>query len=243
MGAYDLVVVGGGPGGYVAAVRGAELGLKVACVEREERLGGVCLRIGCIPSKALLDSSEAYAHARGALADHGVVVGKKVGLDLGALMARKDRVVETLTDGVRKLLEGRGVEVVRGEARLAWPGRVEVRRGRRGAGVLEAGAVLLAAGSEPTELPALPVDGVRIVDSTGALAFDAVPKRLGVVGGGYIGLELGSVWARLGTEVTVLEALPRIAATLDGQVGRALERALRAQGLAFRVNTRVVSAR
>ncbi|MDW7710505.1 MAG: dihydrolipoyl dehydrogenase [Deferrisomatales bacterium] len=240
---FDLVVIGAGPGGYVAAARAAALGMKVACVEREERLGGVCLRVGCIPSKALLDSSELYAAARERLAEHGVGVGK-VTLDLAALRARKDRVVAELTDGVRKLLERGGVEVVRGVGRLAGPASVEVSPGRgKKKAVLSGRAVLLATGSEPVDVGAFPADGKRIVTSTEALDFDAVPKRLGIVGGGYIGLELGSVWARLGSEVTVIEALPRVAATADGQVGRALERSLRKQGLSFRLKTRVVEAK
>jgi len=240
---FDLVVVGGGPGGYTAAVRGAQLGLKVACVEQEERLGGVCLRVGCIPSKALLDSSELYAAARERAAAHGVKVGK-VGLDLGAMMGRKEGVVAALTDGVRKLLERHQVEILRGRARLAGPGSVRVQAGKgKKTQTLGAKAVILATGSEPADVPAFPADGKRIVTSTEALAFEAVPKRLGIVGGGYIGLELGSVWARLGAEVTVIEALPRIAATADGQVARALERALKQQGLAFRVKTMVVEAK
>jgi dihydrolipoamide dehydrogenase len=240
---FDLVVVGGGPGGYTAAVRGAQLGLKVACVEQEERLGGVCLRVGCIPSKALLDSSELYAVAREGSAAHGVTVGK-VGLDLGTMMGRKEEVVAELTDGVRKLLERHHVEIVRGSARLAGPGSVRVQAGKgKRAHTLGAKAVILATGSEPVAVPAFPADGKRIVTSTEALAFDAVPKRLGIVGGGYIGLELGSVWARLGAEVTVIEALPRIASTADGQVARALERALKQQGLSFRVKTRVLEAK
>lgn len=247
MARFDLVVIGAGPGGYVAAARAAQLGMKVACVERDERLGGVCLRVGCIPSKALLDSSELYAAARSRLAEHGIEVGK-VRLDLPTMLARKDRVVADLTGAVQTLLERAGVEIVRGAARLAGPHEVAVQPvgGKGGSdrrATVEARAVLLATGSEPVEVPALPVDGKRIVTSTEALAFEAVPKRLGIVGGGYIGLELGSVWARLGSEVTVIEALPRIVSTADGQVGRALERSLKKQGLSFRVKTRVVEAR
>jgi dihydrolipoamide dehydrogenase len=247
MAGFDLVVIGAGPGGYVAAARAAGLGMKVACVEREERLGGVCLRVGCIPSKALLDSSELYAAAGERMAEHGIGVGR-VRLDLKAMLARKDRVVADLTGAVQTLLERAGVEIVRGTARLAGPNGVAVEsaggKGRSKAGAtLEAKAVLLATGSEPVDVPAFPADGKRIVTSTEALAFDAVPQRLGIVGGGYIGLELGSVWARLGSEVTVIEALPRIASTADGQVGRALERSLKKQGLSVRVKTRVVEAK
>ena len=240
---FDLVVIGAGPGGYSAAARAARLGMKVACVEREERLGGVCLRVGCIPSKALLDSSELYRVARERMEGHGVKAGP-VRLDLGTMMARKDEVVAGLTDGVRGLLERSGVEVVRGTARLVGPGAVAVKpaKGKKAVS-LHGAAVLLATGSEPAPLPSIPVDGKRIVTSTEALAFAAVPRRLGVVGGGYIGLELGSVWSRLGSEVTVIEALPSVASTADGQVSRALERSLRKQGLSFRLETRVVGAK
>jgi len=239
---YDLVVLGGGPGGYVAAARAAQLGLRVACVEQEARLGGVCLREGCIPSKALLDSSE-YVHlARERFAEHGIGVGE-VTVDLPAMLARKDRVVEVLTDGVAKLLARRGVEVVHGSGRLTAPDRVAVSpAGGNAERELTARAVLLATGSRPAALPGLPVDGEQVVDSTGALALDRIPEHLVVVGGGAIGLELGSVWRRLGARVTVVEALPRIAATLDGQVGRTLARTLKKQGLDLKVGTRVAGA-
>ncbi len=241
MAGYDLVVIGAGPGGYTAAARAGELGLRTACVEREERLGGVCLRVGCIPSKALLDSSLRYAELRAGLAGHGIGVGG-VTLDLGAMMARKEAVVERLTDGVRKLLERAGVEVIRGEGRLVGPGRVEVAGPDGNRVVLEARTVLLATGSVPVELPGLPWDGQRIVSSTEALSFPAVPEHLVVVGAGAVGLELGSVWARLGARVTVVELLPGVAAGMDGQVARGLERALRKQGLEILTRTRVTGA-
>ncbi|GAB4255108.1 dihydrolipoyl dehydrogenase [Deferrisoma sp.] len=241
MAGYDLVVIGAGPGGYTAAARAGELGLRTACVEREERLGGVCLRVGCIPSKALLDSSLRYAELRAGLAGHGIGVDG-VTLDLGAMMARKEAVVERLTDGVRKLLDRAGVEVIRGEGRLAGPGRVEVAGPDGNRMVLEARTVLLATGSVPVELPGLPWDGQRIVSSTEALSFPAVPEHLVVVGAGAVGLELGSVWARLGARVTVVELLPGVAAGMDGQVARGLERALRKQGLEILTRTRVTGA-
>ncbi|HSH68940.1 MAG TPA: dihydrolipoyl dehydrogenase [Deferrisomatales bacterium] len=239
---YDLVILGGGPGGYVAAVRAAQLGLSVACVEREARLGGVCLREGCIPTKALLDSSE-YVHlARGRFAEHGIGVGE-VTVDLPAMMARKDRVVEALTDGVAKLLARHKVEVVHGIGRLAGPDRVAVTPADGGPErEITGGAVLLATGSRSAEIPSLPLDGERVVDSTGVLALDRIPEHLVVVGGGAIGLELGSVWRRLGARVTVVEALPRIAANLDGQIGRALARLLKKQGLDLKVGTLVTGA-
>jgi len=239
---YDLIVVGTGPGGYVAAVRAAQLGLKTACVEKSSRLGGVCLNVGCIPSKALLDSSEYYHLARDHFAGHGIKTGK-VGLDLAAMMVRKDNVVGELTANVRKLLEGNGIAIFHGTARLAGNGAVEVIPEEGKAFTVKGTSILLATGSAPVEVPGLAFDGERIVSSTEALAFDAVPKALGVVGGGYIGLELGSVWMRLGAKVTIIEMLPKIAASLDGQVGRTLDRILRKQGLTMRLKTRVKEAK
>ncbi|MDZ7579182.1 MAG: dihydrolipoyl dehydrogenase [Deltaproteobacteria bacterium] len=242
--AFDLVIIGGGPGGYVAAVRAAQLGMRVACVEKEPRLGGVCLRVGCIPSKALLDSSEYYHLAKARLAEHGIEIGKLT-LDLPAMLTRKDKVVEDLTDNVRKLLERHKIEIVHGTGRLAGSGRVAVqgdaeKDSRR---MLEAKSILLATGSEPVALPGLAFDGKNIISSSEALQLQTVPGRLGIVGGGYIGLELGSVWRRLGAGVTVIEMLPQIAATLDGQVGRTLHRSLKKQGFDFRLKTKVTGAK
>jgi dihydrolipoamide dehydrogenase len=245
---FDLIIIGAGPGGYVAAIRAAQLGLKVACVEKEPRPGGVCLNVGCIPSKALLDSSEYYHLARERLAEHGIRTGR-LKLDLPAMMARKEQVVRELTDNVRQLLEGNKVTVIQGTARLAGEDRVAVVAPGGGAEetagqqrILEARAVLLATGSESVSLPALPFDGERIVTSTEALRFPAVPKQLVIVGGGYIGLEVGSVWLRLGAKVTIIEMLPQIAALLDGQISRTLQRILSKQGLDFRLQTRVTGA-
>jgi dihydrolipoamide dehydrogenase len=238
---FDLIIVGSGPGGYVAAVRAAQLGLKTACVEKSASLGGVCLNVGCIPSKALLDSSEYYHLAKEHFAEHGVKTGR-VALDLAAMMARKNKVVGELTENVRKLLQGNQVEIIHGTARLSGRDRVEVASGRGKKRILTGKSILLATGSRPVELPGLTYDGNRIVSSTEALDFDTVPKNLGVVGGGYIGLELGSVWLRLGAKVTVVEMLPKIAPTLDGQVGRSLDRILRKQGFELRLKTRVVKA-
>jgi len=241
---YDLIVIGAGPGGYVAAIRAAQLGMRVACIEKEQRVGGVCLNIGCIPSKALLDSSE-YFHLAGThFKAHGIRL-QKVGLDLKAMMKRKDQVVAELTGNVQKLLEGHKVTVIRGTARLSAPDQVEVREGsgsRKGR-KLQAKSILLATGSTPASVPEIEFDHDRIVSSTEALAFTAVPKRLAVIGGGYIGLELGSVWQRLGAKVTIIEMLPRIAAALDGQTGRALERILKSQGLDLRTGTRVTGVK
>jgi dihydrolipoamide dehydrogenase len=239
---FDLVIIGSGPGGYVAAVRAAQLGLKTACIEKEARLGGVCLNVGCIPSKALLDSSEYFHLARDHFAEHGIQMGR-VKLDLAAMMRRKDQVVAELTENVRKLLAGNNIALIQGFGRLAGADRVEVAADGQKPQILNAKNILLATGSAPVLVPGLAFDGKRIVSSTEALSFDAVPSHLAIVGGGYIGLELGSVWLRLGAKVTVIEMLPRIAAGLDGQVGRTLDRILRKQGMVFRLGTPVKSAK
>src|SRR5262245_50939589 len=232
--AFDLVVIGAGPGGYVAAIRAAQLGKKVACVDKRRALGGTCLNVGCIPSKALLDSSELYAQARTRFSRHGIHVGELT-LDLPAMMARKDKVVKGLTDGVAGLFKKNKIKAFTGAARLAGPpgedGRVRVTvKGPAGEQALEAPAVLLATGSEPATLPSLAFDGTHIVSSTEALAFDKVPQHLIVVGGGYIGLELGSVWSRLGAKVTVVEFLPRILPLGDAEVAAQLHKSLVKQG-------------
>ncbi len=239
---YDLIIIGSGPGGYVAAVRAAQLGLKTACIEKASRLGGVCLNVGCIPSKALLDSSEYFHLAKNHFADHGIKTDNLT-LDLPAMMARKDKVVSDLTQNVRGLLENHQVEIIHGVARIAGPGKVEVSSEEEGARTLETKNILLATGSTPIEVPAMAFDEDRIVSSTGALDFEEVPKHLGIVGGGYIGLELGSVWLRLGAKVTVIEMLPKIGTTLDGQVARTLDRILKKQGFEFRLNTQVKEAK
>ena len=242
---FDLVIIGTGPGGYVAAVRASQLGMKVACVEKESRPGGVCLNVGCIPSKALLDSSEYFHLAQNHLADHGVQTGR-LRLNLPVMMARKEQVVKDLTENVGKLLAGNKVQIFQGTAKLTDKNRVEVKSdtGNPAKSIhLEASAIILATGSEPVTVPGLEFDGRHIVSSTEALSFDTVPKHLCIVGGGYIGLELGSVWRRLGSKVTVIEMLPKIAATLDGQVARTLKRFLTQQGIDFRLKTRVSEAK
>ena len=239
---YDLVVIGGGPGGYVAAIRAAQLGLRAACIERRATLGGTCLNIGCIPSKALLQSSEKFAEARRGLAEHGLILGE-VGLDLAAMMARKDSVVATLTRGVEFLFRKNKVDWLKGSARIAAPGRVALTGADGAASEVAARAIAIATGSESTRLPGLDIDEKRIVSSTGALSFDRVPERLAVIGGGYIGLELGSVWSRLGAKVTIVEFLDRILPNMDRELGPALQRILARGGVAFKLGTKVVAGR
>jgi dihydrolipoamide dehydrogenase len=238
---YDLVVIGAGPGGYVAAIRAAQLGMKVACVEKRATLGGTCLNIGCIPSKALLDSSELYELATHRFSRHGIKVDG-VGLDLPAMMGRKDQVVKELTQGVGGLFRKNKVEPVFGSAGITGPDSVRVALNDGGERAIEANAILIATGSVPIELPFLKFDGSTIVDSTGALAFEAVPEHLVVVGGGYIGLELGSVWKRLGSRVTVIEFLPRIVPIVDYELGNQLFKILQKQGIEFRLETKVTGA-
>lgn len=239
---YDLIVVGAGPGGYVAAIRAAQLGLRTACVEKRPSLGGTCLNVGCIPSKALLDSSELYHLAKERFSRHGIRVGS-IGLDIAAMLSRKDKVVKELTDGVRFLFKKNKIDAIFGVGRLTGPNSVAVRAGDGGETKLEADHILLATGSEPVALPFLPFDGQVVVGSTEALAFERVPEHLVVVGGGYIGLELGSVWKRLGSRVTVVEFLPRIVPLADVEIGAALHRSLIKQGLEFHLETKVVGAR
>ncbi|MBI5481123.1 MAG: dihydrolipoyl dehydrogenase [Deltaproteobacteria bacterium] len=237
---FDFVVIGAGPGGYVAAIRAAQLGLRTALVEKDATLGGTCLNVGCIPSKALLESSEQYHLARHGLGVHGVRCAD-VTLDLTTLMARKGAIVKQLTDGIPLLMKKHKVKVLRGVGLLRGTGRVTVR-GADGEQDLEAGAVCLAMGSVPMQVPSLPFDGRAIVSSTEALSWGTVPGRLVVVGAGAVGLELGSVWSRLGASVTVVEMLPRIAPFADAQMSSVLERALKAGGLAFRLETKVTAA-
>ncbi|MFL5269613.1 MAG: dihydrolipoyl dehydrogenase [Stellaceae bacterium] len=235
---YDVVIIGAGPGGYVAAIRAAQLGFKTACVDSRASLGGTCLNIGCIPSKALLQSSEKFAEAGHALAEHGVVVGD-LSLDLGAMMARKDKVVSTLTRGVEFLFRKNKVDWLKGRARIAAPGKVAVI-GSDGVGAeVEANSIIIATGSESTPLPGIDIDERRIVSSTGALSLDRVPRRLAVIGGGYIGLELGSVWARLGAKVTVVELLDHIVPNMDRELGTALQRTLARSGIEFKLGAKL----
>jgi dihydrolipoyl dehydrogenase len=234
--AFDVIVIGAGPGGYVCAIRAAQLGMKVACVERRATLGGTCLNIGCIPSKALLQSSEEFYHASHALKDHGVLVDS-VRLDLARMQARKAQVVSANVKGVEFLFRKNKVTWLKGTGRITGPGKVDVD----GTGY-DARHIVIATGSESMPLPGVEVDEKQIVTSTGGLDLDEVPGHLVVIGGGYIGLELGSVWRRLGAAVTVVEFLDRIVPTMDGEIAKAFERILTRQGMKFRLGTKVTGA-
>ena len=241
MAAYDVVIIGGGPGGYNAAIRAGQLGLKVACVEMRATLGGTCLNVGCIPSKALLHASELYEIARKDFAGLGIT--GQVGLDLTQMQAQKSDSVTGLTKGVEFLFKKNKVDWIKGMGRLDGPGRVAVTAADGAEQLLEAKAVVIATGSEPTRIPGIEVDQEFIVDSTGALAFKSPPKSLAVIGAGVIGLELGSVWRRLGAEVTVVEFLDRVIPGADGEVATAFQRSLTKQGMVFRLGQKVTGAK
>ena len=238
---FDLVVIGAGPGGYVAAIRAAQLGLKVACVDKRDTLGGTCLNVGCIPSKALLQSSEKYEEARHGLADHGVAVSG-VKLDLRAMMGRKDKVVDGLTKGIAFLFKKNKVTEIHGAARITAPGEVTVELSESGSQVLKTDRILIATGSESMPLPGVDIDEQKLVPSTGALTLGKVPKHFVVVGGGYIGLEMASVWGRLGAEVTVIEFLDRIVPVMDREIADEIFKTLQKQGMKFRLGTKVTAA-
>ncbi len=238
--AYDLIVIGSGPGGYVAAIRAAQLGMRVAVVEKMATLGGTCLNIGCIPSKALLDSSELYHQAVAGLGVHGITTSG-VTLDLPTMMARKDKVVKLGTSGLNTLFKKNKIDWVRGTARFADARRVVVRDGDKEQ-TLAGARMLIATGSEPSALASVPFDGERIVGSTEALVLPSVPKRLLVIGAGAIGLELGSVWLRLGAQVTVVEFLDRAVPMMDRQMGVALQKILQKQGMSFQFETSATGA-
>ena len=239
---FDLIVIGAGPGGYVAAIRAAQLGMKVACVEKRDALGGTCLNVGCIPSKALLNASEHYANAAGGkLAALGVNLGV-VKLDLNVMMAGKDEIVTGLTTGIDFLFKKNKVTRLHGAARITAPGKVNVSDGAD-AGDYAAEKILIASGSHASSLPGIEIDETRIVSSTGALALSRVPKKMVVIGAGYIGLELGTVWARLGAEVEVIEFLPRILPGMDDEIAKKFMAMAKKQGLSFRLKTAVKAAK
>ena len=242
---YDLIVIGAGPAGYAAAIRGAQLGMKTACVDKsvgkdgKPTLGGTCLNWGCIPSKTLLDASHLYAQAKHGFAEHGIEVGDVIA-NVARMIARKDAIVAQLTAGIGTLFEGNGVTAIAGHGELLARKQVRVTPHEGEASTLAAEHVILAPGSVAVDIPPAPQDGTRIVDSTGALELDTVPPRLGVIGAGVIGLELGSVWARLGSEVVLLEALDEFLPVADARIARDALREFRRQGLDIRLGTRVV---
>ncbi len=241
---FDLIVVGGGPAGYVAAIRAAQLGFKTACVEKRKSLGGTCLNVGCIPSKALLDSSEHFYHAKTKLKNHGVIVGD-VKLDVSLMMKRKETVVRQLTQGIAGLLKKNKIEWVIGQGKLIKSDsnekavEVDTESGKK---LLTGKRVLIATGSEPTSLPFMPFDGKKIVSSTEILELTEVPKHLVVIGGGVIGLEMGSVWLRLGSKVTVVEFSDRLVPSMDRQIGTELQKILTKQGFEFRLSSKCLGA-
>lgn len=237
---HDCVVLGGGPGGYVAAIRAAQLGLDTACIDENEVFGGTCLRVGCIPSKALLESSHLYHESQTQLQNHGIQCSG-VGLDLRAMLDRKDKIVSQLTSGIALLFKRKKVTGYNGRGRLTAVDTVQVQTAE-GPVQIRAKHIILATGSRPATMRGIEMDGERIGDSTTALNYQEVPKKLVVIGGGYIGLELGSVWNRLGSQVIVLEAMDRVLAGLDHEIGQIAVRTFEKQGLEFRTGSWVESA-
>ena len=237
---YDLIIIGSGPGGYVAAIRAAQLGMKVACVEKEPTLGGTCLNIGCIPSKALLNSSEKYIELKTHAEEHGIKTGK-VALDLSTLMQRKDKIVKQLTAGIGFLFKKNKITYLNGTASFVDKQNIKVKSSKEL--TLSAKNFIIATGSSSMERPGITVDEKKIVTSTGALSLSAVPKTMLVIGGGYIGLEMGSVWSRLGTKVTVVEKLDRIVPTMDGEIATEFMKSLEKQGLEFKLSHKVVATK
>jgi dihydrolipoamide dehydrogenase len=237
---HDLVVIGAGPGGYVAAIRAAQLGMNVACVEKESALGGTCLRVGCIPSKALLESSERYEMTQHQAAEHGLLVGE-VGIDVGAMLKRKEKIVDNLTKGVAFLFKKNKVTLYSGAARFTSPDKIVVK-GTSSVEVMSK-RFLIATGSSPATIPGVAFDGRRIGSSTEALSYDTVPTHLIVIGAGVIGLELGSVWRRLGAKVTVLEYLDRILPEMDEEIAKTAQRSFKKQGMDIRTGCKVTAAR
>lgn len=237
---YDLVIIGAGPGGYVCAIKAAQLGLKVAVVDKRAEPGGTCLNVGCIPSKVMLNSSHKYWESKHHFASHGIIA-EGIKIDLAKMQARKQAVVSELSKGIEFLFRKNGVTFVNGTATIKGPNFVQVTRADKSQQTLETKYIVIATGSETASIPGVEIDEDRIVSSTGALNFTKVPKHLVVIGGGYIGLELGSVWARLGADVTVVEYLDRIVPLMDHEVGAAFHKALVAQGITFKLERKVHS--
>jgi dihydrolipoamide dehydrogenase len=238
---HDLVIIGAGPGGYVAAIRAAQLGLNVACVEKEPALGGTCLRIGCIPSKALLESSELFAEARDRFSEHGIRTAPPE-LDLATMLKRKDRIVTTLTKGIESLFKKHKITRYIGVGRFTGPTEIAID-GKEGATLISAPKIVIATGSRPSSLPGIVLDGAKVGTSTEALSYGNVPGHLVVIGAGYIGLELGSVWRRLGARVTVVEYLNRILPGMDSEIAGEAQKLFEKQGLVFRLGAKVTGAR
>src|SRR5216117_1223945 len=235
---FDVVIIGSGPGGYIAAIRSGQLGLKTALVEKDKELGGTCLNVGCIPSKALLTSSDHFMFAKKEAAKHGIMIdGAHV--DLGKMQQRKDKVVKTFTGGVRALMKTNKVTTFEGFGTITAPGKISIKSSKGDTQEIETKNIVIATGSAAIELPFAKFDGKTIVSSTEALLFTEAPKRFLVIGAGAIGLELGSVWNRLGSEVTILEFLPRIAVGFDLELSNLLQRSLTAQGITFHLETKV----
>ena len=237
---YDLIVIGTGPGGYVCAIRAAQLGLKVAVVEKRATFGGTCLDVGCIPSKAMLHASEAFEEAGHSFAAMGIEAPAPK-LDLAKMLAFKDQGVKGNVDGVAFLMKKNKIDTVHGTATIAAPGKVEVRLAAGGSQTLEARSIVIATGSDVARLPGIEIDEESIVSSTGALSLPSVPKRLLVIGAGVIGLELGSVWRRLGSQVQVVEFLDRVLPGIDTEVGRTVQRILAKQGMTFKLSSKVTA--
>ena len=238
---FDLIVIGAGPGGYVAAIRAAQLGMKVACIEKEPSLGGTCLNIGCIPSKALLNSSEKFVEISNHAAEHGIKTSK-IDLDLNVLMDRKTKIVKKLTTGIGFLFKKNKITHIPGMASFVDKNIISITNGKNEI-TASAKNFIIATGSSSIEIPNIPVDEKQIVSSTGALSLSKIPKSLLVIGGGYIGLEMGSVWSRLGSKVTVVEALDRIVPTMDGEIAKEFMKMLTKQGLEFKLSHKVSSAK
>nr|XP_043631022.1 dihydrolipoyl dehydrogenase, mitochondrial-like [Erigeron canadensis] len=236
----DVVVIGGGPGGYVAAIKAAQLGFKTTCIEKRGALGGTCLNVGCIPSKALLHSTHMYHEAKTTFAKHGVKFDN-VTVDLAEMMGQKDKAVSTLTKGIEGLFKKNKVTYVKGYGKFLSPSEVSVDNIDGGTTVVKGKNIIIATGSDVKGLPGITIDEKRIVSSTGALALTEIPKKLIVIGAGYIGLEMGSVWARLGSDVTVVEFAPNIVPAMDGEIRKQFQRSLEKQKMKFMLKTKVVA--